>query len=234
MWPFEDSLRDQNPIRKYREWLKRWLFKNNQLNTVALIGFVLSLSLLSAYLFYSWHNQPNTSPAITSPPAVQKTESRQDQPVSEQNTSVIQEPLEKAVVQTPVNPEEMVKPVMGHALTGVGMSFSEVFQDYRYNSGVALAANPGAEIKTALPGTVSLVTTAENGTQQVTVNHGDGWETIYSGLEQVVVKAGEKLSRDAVIGTLGAYHRVNGINENHLFFKVTKDGEPVDPNTYWK
>ncbi len=231
MWPFEDSLRDQNPIRKYREWLKRWLFKNNQLNTVALIGFVLSLSLLSAYLFYSWYNQPNTTPAITSPPAVQKTE---NQPVSEQNTSGVQEPLEKAVVQTPVNPEEMVKPVMGHALTGVGMSFSEVFQDYRYNSGVALAANPGAEIKTALPGTVSLVSTAENGTQQVTVNHGDGWETIYSGLEQVVVKAGEKLSRDAVIGTLGAYNRVNGINQNHLFFKATKDGEPVDPNTYWK
>lgn len=216
MWPFEDTLHSQDPLRKYREWLKKWLFRGNRLNALAITALVLSISLLSAYGFYTWNN---SKAAITQPTSSQKVA-----PIKEQ----------KSIAEPPLNPEEMAKPVMGHALTGVGMSFSEVFNDYRYNTGVALAANPGEEVKAALPGTVSLVATGENGTKQVSLDHGNGWQSMYSGLDQVQVKAGQKLSQNEVIGTLGRYSRVNGVLENHLYFKMTRDGDPIDPNIYWK
>ncbi|MEW6065829.1 peptidase M23 [Desulforamulus profundi] len=243
MWPFEDSLRNklrnQDLIKKYRDWLRKWLYRGNKINPFTLMGILVTVALLSAYGFYSWFNGPSVQEAVTSnntnqvinqdyqkaPPACDQSQANSaSQPVETKETSV----------QPELNPEEMIKPVMGHALTGVGMTFSELFKDYRYHNGVALAAGPGAEVKVALPGTVSLISTGEDGTNTVSINHGSGWESSYSGLDQVNVKAGQKLAQNEVLGTLGKYSRTNGIMENHLYFKVTKNGEPVDPNIYWK
>ncbi|MEW6696526.1 MAG: peptidoglycan DD-metalloendopeptidase family protein [Bacillota bacterium] len=243
MWPFDDSLRNrlrnQDSLKKYRDWLRKWLYKGNKINPFTLMGILLTVALLSAYGFYTWFNGPSAQEAVTPKNTSQviNQDYQKNPPVSEDSAAISTSKTEEtkpASTQPAANPEEMVKPVMGHALTGVGMSYSEVFNDYRYNTGVALAADPGAEIKTALPGTVSLISTGENGTKTVSVNHGNGWESSYGGLEQVNVTAGQKLARDEVLGTLGKHSKANGVMENHLYFKVTKNGEPVDPNIYWK
>lgn len=234
MWPFDDSLRNQlrnqDSLKKYRDWLRKWLFKGNKVNPFTLMGILLTVALLSAYGFYTWFNGPSVQEAVT--PKNTSQVINQDYQ-KDPTTSPAAET--KEVSAPPVlNPEDMVKPVLGHALTGVGMSYSEVFKDYRYNTGVALAADPGAEIKVALPGTVALISTGENGTKTVSINHGNGWESSYGGLDQVKVNAGQKLAQDHVLGTLGKHSKANGVMENHLYFKVTKNGEPVDPNIYWK
>lgn len=237
MWPFENSLRNQlrnqDIIKKYREWLRKWMFKgNNKFNTLTLMGLVAIVALASAYGFYTWHNN-QAAKAVISPNNTNQT--------INQNWKQAPPPVAKAAktkevpaTQAVANPEEMVKPVMGHVLTNVGMTFSEVFKDYRYNTGVALAAKPGTEVKNALAGTVSLISTGENDTKVISINHGNGLESSYSGLVKVKVQAGQRISQNEVLGTLGEYTRTNGVMENHLYFKITKNGEPLDPNIYWK
>lgn len=241
MWPFENSLknqlRNQDIMKKYREWLKRWLFKGNRLNILLVIGLGLSLTLLSAYGIYNWQ----VSKLVNQQAAVGTLTDKQEQNTAvpgqsglDQDPAMSQTPTQAQEASVEVDPETMAMPVMGHVLTNVGMSYSEVYEDFRYNTGVALASKPGSEIKVALPGTVSLVSTTDNGTLQVSVNHGKGWESSYSGLEKVNVKAGQTLEKNQVIGVLGNHIKVNGVAENHLYFKMIKDGEPIDPNNYWK
>jgi len=163
MWPFEDTWRNQDPVSKYREWLRKWLFRGNRLNTLAVAGLLLSVTLASAYGLYTWHNQQVTGPAVSDRNISEPKEAGQAEPVSRQNNS---QPAadSRTAARATVNPEEMVKPVMGHVLTGVGMTYSEVFKDYRYSTGVSRAAEPGAQVKAPLPGTVSLVASGEKGT----------------------------------------------------------------------
>lgn len=235
MWPFEDSLRDQlrnqDILKKYHEWLRKWLFKgNNKFNSFTLMGIIAVVAIVSAYGFYTWHNNQETkavnSTNNTNQTINQNWKETPKNPESAETTAT--------TVQPAANPEDMVKPVMGHVLTGVGMTFSEVFKDYRYNTGVALAAEPGSEVKSALAGTVSLISSGENSTQIISINHGNGLESSYSGLKEVKVQSGQKIAENEVLGTLGEYSRTNGVLENHLYFKITKNGEPLDPNIYWK
>ncbi|AQS60370.1 M23 family metallopeptidase [Desulforamulus ferrireducens] len=238
MWPFENSLRNQlrnqDMLKKYRDWLRKWLYRGNKLNASAVILAVLAVALVSALSVYTWNNSQINQAAITNHQTNQVTEKEPAAPAEKPSASQATTATQETTAPATVNPEQMVKPVMGHVLTSVGMTFSEVFEDYRYNTGVALAAKPGSEVRLALPGTVTLISTGENNTQTVSINHGNGWESSYSGLEQVRVKAGDKLAQNTILGTLGEYSRVNGILENHLYFKITKNGEPVDPNIYWK
>lgn len=236
MWPFEDTLRGQDPIRKFREWLKKWLFGGNRLYTVATIVLVAAVSLLSAYGFYAWQKAPNTGEVVTINKGTLPTNCPQGQPPCRQNNNnqAAQNQTRPSLAPVEVKPEEMVKPVMGPVLTSVGMTFSQVFKDYRYNTGVALGAKPGAEVKVIMPGTVTLVASGEQGTRQVNIDHGNGWQSTYSGLDRVQVKAGQKLAAGAVLGTLGQYQRTDGVLENHLYLKVTRYGKPIDPNIYWK
>ncbi|MEG6522863.1 M23 family metallopeptidase [Desulfotomaculum sp. 1211_IL3151] len=244
MWPFENSLRNQlrnqDLMKKYREWLKKWLLKGNgKFNAAARISAVLVIALLSAYGIYNWQNDRTVKDAVTGSNTNQviKEDYQKTPTTQEQNNTKTAIPKVKnatTVTQPNVNPEEMVKPVMGHVLTGVGMTFSEVFKDYRYNTGVALAGDQGTEIKTALAGTVSGISTAENNTMVVTLRHDNNWESSYSGLENVQVQTGQQLDKNQILGTLGKNSRTNGVLENHLYFQITKNGEPVDPNIYWK
>ncbi|RYD01292.1 hypothetical protein N752_30310 [Desulforamulus aquiferis] len=150
MWPFENSLknqlRSQDLMKKYREWLKRWNFKGNRLNVLLFIGLALAVTMLSAYGIYNWKYSTAGQQASGT---IVVNESAKENLVSEPADSFRQLEQETIIPEVPINPEEMVKPVMGHVLTNVGIAYSDVFQDYRYNTGIALEANPGSEVKAA-------------------------------------------------------------------------------------
>ncbi|CCO08439.1 M23 family metallopeptidase [Desulforamulus hydrothermalis] len=246
MWPFDNNLRNrlrnQDLVNKYRQWLKKWFFKGNKVNPFTLLGVMLAAFLIGGGI-YAWQAGP-ARPVVQPPTPVNQVINQDNGTAAGRSTPPAAAPAGPAAGQpaaTPpapsepaVNPADMVKPVLGHALTGVGMNYSEVYRDYRYHTGVALAADPGSEVKAALPGTVTLVVSGDNNTKTVTVNHGNGWQTAYSGLAEVRVKAGQQLAPNQVIGTLGRHSQANGLRENHLYFKVTCNGRPVDPNIYWK
>ena len=60
----------------------------------------------------------------------------------------------------------------------------------------------------------------------VLVNHGDGYQTRYAHLSEIVVKPGQQVVRGQHIGRVGSTGRVTG---PHLHFEVIAEGAALDP-----
>ena len=61
---------------------------------------------------------------------------------------------------------------------------------------------------------------------------GDGYELTYGQLREVTVEEGDYVETGAYIGKVAAptkYYTAEGTN---VYFKMTKDGEPVNPMNY--
>jgi len=93
--------------------------------------------------------------------------------------------------------------------------------------GIDIAAKKGTKIKSSATG---VVTMAEDdlyytgGT--IIMDHGHGISTIYSHLENVMVKVGDKINQEDVIGTVGSTGRSTG---PHLDFRINWFQTRLDP-----
>jgi murein DD-endopeptidase MepM/ murein hydrolase activator NlpD len=86
-----------------------------------------------------------------------------------------------------------------------------------------------AEVYAALDGFVKTVEYSKSGYgYHVIVDHGEGWETLYSHLKGPViyVKKGEQIQVGQVIGFMGATGNARGV---HLHFEIRHHGLPIDP-----
>ena len=92
-----------------------------------------------------------------------------------------------------------------------------------------LGADEGTNVGVAASGVVKSVTVNEETGTTVDVAIGNGYETTYGLLDNVVVRSGDKVTKGQLLGTVSAptaYYTKEGAN---LYFKVTKDGVSVDP-----
>jgi len=93
--------------------------------------------------------------------------------------------------------------------------------------GIDIAANKGTKIKSSGTG---IVTMAEDdlyytgGT--IIMDHGHGISTIYSHLENVMVKVGDQINQGDIIGTVGSTGRSTG---PHLDFRINWFQTRLDP-----
>jgi murein DD-endopeptidase MepM/ murein hydrolase activator NlpD len=62
----------------------------------------------------------------------------------------------------------------------------------------------------------------------VSIDHGDGYQTLYAHASQTLVELGQRVRRSEVIALSGSTGRSTA---PHLHFEVLLDGEPVDPLT---
>ncbi len=95
--------------------------------------------------------------------------------------------------------------------------------------GIDIAAKQGTKIKASGSG---IITMAEDdlyytgGT--IIMDHGHGISTIYSHLEKVMVKVGDKINQGDIIGTVGSTGRSTG---PHLDFRINWFQTRLDPMT---
>jgi len=95
--------------------------------------------------------------------------------------------------------------------------------------GIDIAAKKGTKIKSSAEG---IVTMAEDdlyytgGT--IIMDHGHGISTIYSHLEKIFVKVGDKINQGDIIGTVGSTGRSTG---PHLDFRINWFQTRLDPMT---
>lgn len=93
--------------------------------------------------------------------------------------------------------------------------------------GIDLAGPVGLDIHCSGSGTVILAAVNRYGYgKEVVVDHGFGYTTRYAHLDEIAVKAGQKLKRGEVLGTLGSSGRSTG---PHLHYEIRKDGRSVNP-----
>ena len=128
--------------------------------------------------------------------------------------------------------DTLVWPIVGNVLVNYSMDKTVYFatlDQYKYSPAIVIAAVEGEGITAAADGQVTdIYQDPETGTT-VVMNLGDGYELTYGQLKDLAVSEGDMVETGDLIGSVAAptmYYSVEGAN---VYFKLTKDGTPVDP-----
>lgn len=127
-----------------------------------------------------------------------------------------------------------IQPVKNQALKAVGASIGEkinpFYKSLRMHTGLDFAVPVGTEVMATADGTVSEIWYSQSGAgNRIVINHGNGYETRYLYLDEVLVKKGAKAVRGQLIGKVGNL----GMTVPHLHYEVRRDGKIADPLNYF-
>lgn len=100
---------------------------------------------------------------------------------------------------------------------------------WSFHTGVDLGAGEGTPIYATRSGTVTTATYSDVYGNYVTINHGDGYSSLYGHMTHYVVYAGEYVSQGQVIGYVGSTGWSTG---PHLHFTIYYNGSTVNPMGY--
>ena len=123
-------------------------------------------------------------------------------------------PCSYVYVSSPFQAEGRLHPVLGYV---------------RPHYGIDLAAYQGTPIYATRGGTVTNASYDGGSGYYVSINHGDGFSSVYMHMTHYVVSAGEHVSQGEVIGYVGSTGWSTGA---HLHFAISKNGSYVNPANY--
>lgn len=98
-----------------------------------------------------------------------------------------------------------------------------------YHQGVDLSADAGTPIYASRGGTVTISTYSSSAGNYVTINHGDGYSSVYMHMSSRAVSAGQQVSQGQVIGYVGKSGIATGY---HLHFGIAYNGAYQNPCNY--
>ena len=131
----------------------------------------------------------------------------------------------------PASNASWVTPVSGYTLTSpFGMRLHPVLGYYRMHNGIDMACAQGTPIYATRAGTVTTASYQAGGAgYYVSINHLDGFSSIYMHMTHFVVSAGQSVSQGQLIGYVGS----TGISTGpHLHFGISYAGSYVNPLAY--
>lgn len=130
---------------------------------------------------------------------------------------------------------ELLWPVSGPIALKYSMDNTIYFKTlgaYKCNPAMCISADVGTKVGVAADGIVESVTDSTETGKTVQVAVGNGYVVTYGLMNDVNVKAGDVVSKEQLLGTVSeptAYYKEEG---PMLYFMVTKDDVPVDPNNF--
>lgn len=125
-------------------------------------------------------------------------------------------------------------PIVGNVLINYSMDKTIYFptlEQYKYNPAIIISAVEGETITAAANGKVNSVYSDPELGNVVVMELGNGYELTYGQLKDITVSEGGFVNKGDIIGSVAAptkYYSVEGCN---VYFKLTKDGTPVNPMT---
>ena len=99
----------------------------------------------------------------------------------------------------------------------------------KWHNGVDFAAGEGTAIYATKAGTVTSATYNEAYGNMVTINHGDGYSSLYGHMTNYIVSVGDTVSAGQTIGYVGSTGWSTG---PHLHFTIYYNGSDVNPLNY--
>lgn len=146
---------------------------------------------------------------------------------------------EVQAVSTTVQPEldfneedGLVWPIVGDVLINYSMDKTIYFptlDQYKYNPAIVIAAAQGEQICAAADGRVTSVSYDPGTGNTVVMELGNGYELTYGQLENITVSEGSYVNVGDGIGTVANPTKYYSLEGTNVYFKLTKDGEPVNP-----
>ena len=129
--------------------------------------------------------------------------------------------------------KEMTWPVFGQIVMDYSMEtavYDKTLEQYRTNDSIAISAEEGTEVLAAAEGVIERVYADVEDGNTVVINHGNGWASTYSQLQDnVLVAVGQVIAEGEVIGNVGTPSNYSVNLGPHLDFKITKDNVSTDP-----
>lgn len=164
---------------------------------------------------------------VTEPEFAQAAEFAESQEVVETDGGAITQPnlhfSEK---------DSLTWPIVGNVLINYSMDQTTYFttlQQYKYSPALVIQAPTGERISAAANGRVIEIAEDEEIGNYVVMDLGDGYQLTYGQLQDIEVTKGAYVSVGETIGNVAEptkYYSVEGAN---VYFKLMKDGVPVDP-----
>ncbi|ADL07514.1 M23 family metallopeptidase [Thermosediminibacter oceani] len=131
----------------------------------------------------------------------------------------------------PVRSGALIAPVNGRVTSGFGRRFHPLLKVERMHNGIDIEQVEGSPVKAAGDGTVMLAAEDAEMGRLIKIRHEGDLVTLYAHLKDVYVKAGDKVRKGQIIGTVGK----TGLAENpHLHFEVWEKGAATDPERWIK
>ena len=120
---------------------------------------------------------------------------------------------------------------LDHVASGFGWRIHPIYKTEMMHSGMDFTAPVGTPIHATGNGTVSKVELNGRGFgNNVMINHGYGYQTLYGHMSRMAVRPGQKINRGDIIGYVGNTGSSTG---PHLHYEVHRNGNPVNPINFY-
>lgn len=122
-------------------------------------------------------------------------------------------------------------PVPYYTITSAfGYRVHPIYGDWRMHNGVDMSCAQGTPIYASRSGKVTVASYQAGGAgYYVSINHGDGFSSIYMHMTHYIVSAGQYVTAGQVIGYVGS---TGGSTGPHLHFGISYNGSYVNPMNY--
>ena len=129
-----------------------------------------------------------------------------------------------------VSGESWARPCSWRKLTSpYGYRTHPTTGQWKFHNGVDLANDQGTPIYAVRSGKVTVATYGGTYGYYVTINHGDGFSSLYAHMTRYVVSKGDTVKKGQLIGYMGSTGRSTG---PHLHFSIFYNGSSVNPMNY--
>ena len=182
-----------------------------------------------------------TESAKKSEPAEKKEEAEEAGMFDETVDTAMSGDVQAEAISTTVQPDldfkeedGLVWPIVGDVLINYSMDRTIYFptlEQYKYNPAIIIQANEGDLITAASAGKVISVFTDPQIGNGITMELGGGYEATYGQLSNILVSEGSYVAAGDVIAEVCAPTRYFSVEGTNVYFKLTKDGQPVNPMT---
>ena len=128
-------------------------------------------------------------------------------------------------------------PMEGNVILDYSMDSTVYFatlDQYKYNPAVIIAGDVNSKVYAVARGKVTGIDNNEETGCTVTVDLGDGYEAVYGQLKELNFSVGDYVEAGHVIGYVSEPTKYYSVEGSNLYFELKKDGQPVDPVTYFE
>lgn len=142
---------------------------------------------------------------------------------------------QEIIADTPLlfsDEDTLALPIIGDVLLDYSMDravYHPTMQQYRYNPALVVAATEGQDVTAAADGIVSDVYYDAQTGNTIRFDLGNRYMLTYGQLDQITLNPGDRVCTGDIVGKVAKptiYYTEEGAN---IYYKLTKDGEPVDP-----
>ena len=184
---------------------------------------------------------PDQSESESMSEGTEEEEKKTDASEKEETVSIAETEDDTPAISTAMQPtlsfsdnDSLVWPVVGNILINYSMDKTIYFptlDQYKYNPAIVIQANEGDMITAAAAGKVTSVFTDPQIGNAVTMDLGNGYEITYGQLTGILVSEGSYVSMGDMIAQVAAPTKYYSVEGRNVYFKLTKDGEPVNHMT---